>query len=125
MSNACHLTVENLRKNGYKVRVCHTRDFWPLVDLAGESIMTRREYEQCLSNGSIFGSPHCEQETYDYGDVVQPTGGFTLVEVTKPDGETIRGKCNFSVHKQYNKREGVKIALFKAFRGNVPQELVG
>lgn len=120
---ASHVNVEQLRKAGYKVRVCHTRDFWPLSDVDGESIMTRREYEDLLADGeiycniSIFGA---RPNSYAYGDNVRPTGGFTLVEVTTPNGETLKGKFNFNANRQYDKREGVKIALLRAFKGNLP-----
>lgn len=116
------VNVENLRKAGYKVRVCHTRDFWPLSDEYGESIMTRREYESLLKDGKIYSNKLLFQyvDSFDYGDTVRPTGGFTLVEVTTPDGETLKGKFNFNINRQYNKREGVKVALLRAFKGNLP-----
>jgi hypothetical protein len=43
-----------------------------------------------------------------------PHGGFTHVEVTTPDGVTTSAKYNFPKKKPFVRKEGTKIALFRA-----------
>lgn len=103
------VTVAQLRKEGYKVRVLHNRDCWPIEDENYNSVFTRFEYENKQRNNELF---------HDFDDgfnnVARPCGGFTVVEVTTPDGETFSGKYNFKKNEPFVKHKGVSIALAKA-----------
>ena len=90
------MTVQELRSNGYKVRVSHFRR-------VGKKLMSRRDFEE-----SGFGDV--------WGDVIQPFGGMTLIEVTDPNGITVESKALCQSEENYNKRIGVSIALGRALK---------
>src|SRR3990167_2066055 len=91
------MTVEELRKSGFKVRVYHGR-----VVFLGMSvdIMSRREFETKMPSDMWDG-------------LVLSSGGFTRVEVTTPEGETKVGKFNFG-NRQFNRKLGLTAAIGRA-----------
>ena len=90
--------VEQLRKAGYKVRVYHGRSYY---DMFGrEYIMSKREFEN--------------QE--DVLATISSYGGFTSVEITTPDGQTLKGKFNVRSGEQFNRKLGLKAAIGRAFK---------
>lgn len=77
-------TVASLRKKGYRVSVYHTRE---------------------------RGYPKLEDK---YLGVIKPKGGKTEVKVISPRGIEARGVANCSKLDNYDKKEGVRIALKRA-----------
>jgi hypothetical protein len=84
------MTVQQLRNNGYKVRVLHCR----------------------LYNGyhtwQVGGHQYIQQNA-----PVDPDskGGSTQVIIDSPDGKHFRGLAMCSKKENYNKKMGVRIAL--------------
>ena len=101
--------VEVLRKTGYKVRVYHGRTYLRSVvenDNFHEltTIMSKREYE------------HYKEEARKLNWKISCKGGFTLVEITTPDGHDLRGKFNVPSGGMFNRKLGVKIATNRALK---------
>lgn len=109
------VTVEKLRRQGYKVRVTHVRDTI-VCDKSDNWLFSRYEYEEKHKNGELTFTEYHSQivQSRKYGDIVLPHGGFTHVEVTTPDGVTTSAKYNFPKKKPFVRKEGTKIALFRA-----------
>lgn len=93
------MTVEQLRKSGYKVRVIHQR-FNDYHTLDMPELMSRFE----ASNYNIGWNP-------------LPVGGKTIVEVTHPDGTFSTGVSLCSIQDNFNRKHGVKVALGRALSG--------
>jgi len=106
--------VEVLRKTGYKVRVYHGRVYnnrvtserFQVPEIVHE-IMSKREYEQY------------NNEVRRVNWVLNCKGGFTLVEITTPDGRDLRGKFNVPAGGMFNRKLGVKIATNRALKSGV------
>lgn len=92
-------TVEQLRKNGYKVRVSHYRwlDMGSYQGINGAALMSRREAEA----DNITWNPDVK-------------GGETIVEVTSPEGLTVRAIAECSEKDTFNRKMGLRIALGRA-----------
>jgi hypothetical protein len=87
------MTVESLRKSGWKVKVLHYRS-----------------EESC--EGRISSSHSKESR-------ISPKGGKTVIVLDSPAGEHFEGVAACSSNDLYNKKIGVKIALGRAlFTGN-------
>lgn len=114
--------VEFLRKGGYKVKVTHVRDTYPVFaegpDLDTEDFhyMSRYEYETLMNEGCIYRDMMSDTtpKSFQYKDVIRPHGGFTIVEIKCPDGTELRGKYNFKRTEPYVRKHGVRIAINKA-----------
>lgn len=91
-------TIESLRKNGFKVRVIHYR------------------YHPRFND---FFSKHEEENVGLHGFERSSFGGFTKVEVTTPNGETLIGKFNFGKTVQFNHKIAVKAAIGRALKGKL------
>ncbi len=79
-------TIKNLRQQGYKVRVHHTRNFITEPTISG--------FKQILSNN----------------------GGKTTIEITTPCKQyTVFGVSNCSEKDNYNRRVGNAIAMGRAW----------
>jgi hypothetical protein len=90
--------VEKLRKSGNRVRVTHYRDFVELDGNRRPVIVNKARHE--VPDGFMkYALPH---------------GGFTVVEIEKPNGRVIRGIGTCSVKDNFCKREGVKAAIRNA-----------
>lgn len=80
-------TIRDLRKQGYKVRVLHTRPQKVIQKLMGKS------YE------------------------VSPRGGATVIELTTPDKVlTVSGEAICSLADNFNRKVGNSIALGRALK---------
>lgn len=123
------MNVQELRRNGYHVKIRHVRDFLGVKKVdENDCYMTRGEYEQARLNGELrFTDPMARDfftglgvadgKMPEYGKAVDSFGGWTEVLVTKPDGVTVKGKCNFStnnVDRPFVRKVGLSIALSKA-----------
>lgn len=85
------MTVHDLRKCGYKVRVLHHR---------------------CV-DGNLVGHIHQVLATQDGN--VDATGGMTVVQITTPNGIELEGRAKCSNKDRYDKKLGVKVALGRLF----------
>jgi hypothetical protein len=106
--------VEVLRKTGYKVRVyhgrtylrCETNERFNTPEIIHE-YMSKREYE------------HFNKEVRSVDWELSCKGGFTIVEITTPDGRDLRGKFNVPSGGMFNRKLGVKIATNRALKSGV------
>lgn len=101
------MNIEELRKNGNKVRVCHLRRVIT-VELHRnkfrqvERMMSRSEIEELIARNI----PH----------IVSLFGGFTRVEITTPDGETFAGVATESKRYQFNRKIALNTAVGRAMK---------
>jgi len=80
-------TIKQLRQNGYKVRVLHTRNVTNIERIGG-----------------IFSE-------------ISNFGGYTKIEVTTPNGlNTVSGEARCSDKECFNRRIGNQIALGRALQ---------
>ena len=91
------LTVDNLRKEGFQVRVNHYR-------FTAEEFQRRRGKPQLYKRktAQVQFAPHAR-------------GGKTTVEVVKQGHPTRRGESVCFKTDNFNRKEGVRIALETAF----------
>ena len=103
-------SVSELRKAGYKIRVTHVRKTRnpAMVDGVKDYLLSRYEYNLAKSEGRLL-------DVFTYGESVLPYGGFTVVEVTTPEGKTFRGKYNFG-KRRFERKIGVVAALGRAYK---------
>lgn len=92
-------TVEQLRKNGYKVRVMHERfQFQPWVKLSHPP----KDY-------SPWGPLRPQFELKP--PVRAQKGGRTTIEITAPNGKNYSGVALCSKEDSFDRKKGVKICL--------------
>jgi hypothetical protein len=82
------MTVQQLRNNGYKVRVLHNRLY--------------NGYHAWQNGSRIHTDGITEPDS---------KGGSTQVIIDSPDGKHFRGLAMCSKKENYNKKMGVRIAL--------------
>lgn len=113
-----HSTVNELRRAGFKVRVTHTRQFPGIVGINQGHMLSRYEFgmEQKGCGSLAIEGNRSFSAVSKFGDAVLPTGGFTKVEFTTPEGTNFKGKFNFGRNKHYNKKIGVRAALGRALK---------
>lgn len=109
MKANCPITVESLRKQGYKVRVTHYRQYY----LTGFNPLELCTVDYC----DYLSRKEAEEEGLKHSQVLS-NGGFTFVEITCPDQTQLVGKVNFSPAKQFNRKLALRIALGRALKGN-------
>ena len=90
------MTVAELRKKGYKVRVLHLRRW----------VNTWTEAYARDVDG-VIARPRWKMAA---------TGGQTLINILAPDGLVLNGIANCSNLDAYNKKRGVQIALGRALK---------
>ncbi len=89
------MNVEKLRQNNYLVRVTHYRDYESDIGIERLPKYQARDL------------------AYDYTQPL-PTGGYTMVEITDPDGTTVIGEAECSVKENFCRKLGLRIALSRA-----------
>lgn len=89
-------SVEQLRKNGFKVRIMH----WRNVNKEAKS-----NKEQNLLSASKF---------YRRGDTFSLKGGKTIVELTSPGNKNVRGVSQCSYQDNFTYKIGTQIAVKNA-----------
>lgn len=121
------MTVDELRQNGFQVKIRHTRYFgaYGILDHGEfDNFLTRGEFERAYDEGLLV-TIHGDDEPSDgfstYGKLVQPFGGFTSVFLTAPDGCEYVGKFNFN-NKPFSRKKGVIAAIGRATK-SMPQDL--
>lgn len=117
------ITVEELRKQGWQVKVQHVREFVGVEREEDDRFMTRGQYEQASMDGTlivfaakfyneVYKVPYTQNPSY--GQAVSPINGWTQVTVTTPSGITVTAKHSFN-GKPFNRKLGVKAALGRIF----------
>ena len=101
------MNIEQLRKSGNRVRVCHLRRVLMMEIHRNkfrqvERFMSRSEIEELIARNI----PH----------IVSLFGGFTRVEITTPDGETYTGTATESRRYQFNRKIAITTAVGRAMK---------
>lgn len=84
-------TVEQLRKNNYRVRVLHER----YSQSSPEVLVPRKE----IAKGEALGK-----------------GGRTTVEITTPEGKELTGVAKCHLNDSFNRRRALAIAVGRALK---------
>lgn len=98
MKSTCPITVQSLRRQGYKVRVIHRRDY---ISYDTVTRMTAKEAEIAAS-------------IYNYR--LDSFGGHTRIEITTPDNKELVGEAYCNPTDQFNRKLAVRIALGRALK---------
>lgn len=118
-------TVQELKNEGWQIRVAHMRDMLGVRRIDDDSFMTRGQYILARARGELEFTDFMAEDYYrcilnsdyikmpSYSVAVSPTGGFTVVEVTSPDGQKAYGKHSFN-SKPFCKKTGVRAAVGRA-----------
>jgi hypothetical protein len=85
-------TIEQLRGEGYKIRVIHFR-------VLGADLIPERELRE--------QNRLCE---------VTNSGGKTIAQVTSPDGRESEGEATVNYKDYFNRKIGAKVALGRALK---------
>ena len=98
--------INNLRKQGVKVRVLHLRRvIVPQATTKGikniEHLYSRSEIEELIARNVVHH--------------VSPIGGFTRVEITTPDGQVYKG-ISESKRDIFNRKVALHVALGRAVK---------
>lgn len=112
MNANSQVTVASLRRDGYKVRVTHKRDYFT-VETYGE--VQEGQTPECLI--VFYRLTRKEAEGRFTTKDLSSFGGATLVEITCPDGRQLVGKANCNDKDQFNRKLAVRIALGRALMG--------
>jgi hypothetical protein len=123
-------SIQDLRKNGFTVRVNHVRNFENVaVDTEDgfDHMLTRGEFTRAVesdnlryveydNDGEVLNDYFAEADEVVYGKQVNPKGGFTTVTIEK-DGETVaRGKFSFKSSSAFVKSIGLNAAFGRAVK---------
>jgi hypothetical protein len=95
-------TIEQLRKDGNKVRVSHYRKTLAEVTW-NENFIKYLTYDKLV----------LESEVREKGLKFAPTGGKTVLSITTTDGRDITVESRCSDQDNYNKKIGIRLALSK------------
>jgi hypothetical protein len=90
------MTIQELRKNGNRVRVVHRRFY------EGSPLPMTREQAAAVSFHVRIGN-------------IFPRGGITEIYINDGKSKTRHGVAECSIKDNYNKATGVEIALKRAF----------
>lgn len=89
------MSIEQLRRNGYKVRVLHKRyEYTPETNH-----MELKPIHECNIASELF-----------------PKGGETTIQITCPEGTEVEGRSICSLNDTYNRKLGNFIALGRALK---------
>ncbi len=102
------MTVQEMRRHGYKVQVRYER-FQCIIHVRGQKpILSFRPYSPrngfmfVLNDGTV--SPSFEHSAW-------PRGGTCKVVVTTPEGKTLTGESRCSLKDNFDRRVGLGLAL--------------
>jgi hypothetical protein len=99
-------TVEDLRKQGWKVRVYHARSVTKYTQEGTEHLMmSKRELEEDIN-----------QDGGESGYYLESTGGFTRLEFKAPTGEEYTTKFNVPFGHQFNRKRGLTACIGRMLR---------
>ncbi len=99
-----NITIEELRRRKYKVRVTHERYFCRQTDLGFETGKARMD----------------EIRANKLADYVVPVGGNTKIVITDQKGTNFVGEAKCSFKENYNRKRGISIALGRAVKEFMP-----
>jgi hypothetical protein len=91
-------TVEQLRRSGYKVKVCHRR-LYEAPDC--DYILSRFEVNDLRNKGLELKGPI-------------EVGGETVITITTPDAKTVESTAECSIKDHFHRKKGLTIALGRA-----------
>lgn len=104
-------TVAALRAAGCKLQVSHNRLLNP--DLPFDEIASL--YDRVVSDDlAVSRTGYLRQFTIPWGQAVATRGGVTEVELTTPNGQTVKGEAWCSKSDNYSRKDGVLYALGRA-----------
>lgn len=95
-------TIEQLRKDGNKVRVSHYR-----------RTLAEVTWNKNLIKYLTYGKLMLESEIREKGLKFAPTGGKTVLLITTKDGKDITLEYRCNNQDNYNKKIGIRLALSK------------
>lgn len=105
------MNIEELRKNGFRVRVTHYRPY-NLVRVTQSTVHEEGlvpaeeiDYLPAMAKHELPAELHKYVKTH---------GGYTVVELTSPDGVEVSEVSDCSATEPFNRRRGVTIALGRA-----------
>jgi len=101
------MNIDELRKNGNRVRVCHLRRVLTMEIHRNKF----RQVERFMSRSEIE-----ELEARKIPHIVSLFGGFTRVEITSPDGDAYIGTAIESRRYQFNRKIALKTAVGRAMK---------
>lgn len=93
--NHSNQTVESLRKDNFKCKVFHYR-----YDKIKGELLPRNAF----SDTGLMSS----------------FGGATEISILTPNGEELKGEAVCSKKDQFNRKLGLKIAIARALKNNIP-----
>lgn len=108
MKSNSSINVASLRRDGYKVRVTHKRDY--------KSVIVSEDFPNGLE--CFYRLTRKEASNRFTSKDLSSFGGATLVEVTCPDGRELVGTANCNDKDQFNRKLAIRIALGRALKGN-------
>lgn len=124
--------LQELRQNGFYVRITHHRVFDGIGILEPgpkykiDNVLTRGQFERARDEQALefdeWGANHPKYsefvfpEQVPYGLAVMPTAGFTTVEVTTPDDIVVVKKYNFGKTEPFCRKKGVRAALGRVMK---------
>lgn len=93
-------TIDQLKKEGFYIDVYHGRTHVNKDTPWEIKVISRKDAEKSGVLNNYFLSHE---------------GGFTLIEITSPEGKKVRGKHNFG-KRSFNRKIGLNSALGKALK---------
>lgn len=99
--------LDKLRKDGFRIRVTHYRNYELFQVLTEDSLVTIDQLVP-LSDVPRYSIPK------EYHKHASSKGGRTTVEITTPDGREFIGTAICSNKENFNKKLSLKIALGRA-----------
>ena len=103
------VTVKQLKDQNFRVEVYHGRQYVP-----GEK--TVLDTNNVENNFPVMSRRDMKIKEDKNDFVLSHKGGFTIVELTTPDGKTAKGKFNFGKTCSFNRRIGLTAAIGRALK---------
>jgi len=85
--------------------------------------VTVSELRKCGHKVRVHHHRRLPQAPFNNQTAVAARGGKTVVEVTTPDGRTLIGIARCSKKENFNKKLGVRIALGRALKNEMEQQV--
>lgn len=106
-----------LNRLGYKLHVTHVRETTvpKMTESGPDFFLSRSSYYDGIREKSI-------DTTLPFGSVTKSRGGFTYVDIVRPDGTFAFGKYNFG-NNVFVKSVGLYRAVMKAISKEIKNEL--
>ncbi len=99
--NITDKTIHELRKEGFKLRILHSR-YYGLISA---------EAPRLISNFEIRESKHDLGQFWPFRVGVLGKGGRTEIDLLTPDGRQYKASTDCSKTDNFNRKRGIKICL--------------